>query len=272
MLEPTFIEATIGALAGSMFEQPIDPIASGIAAETSTPGPDVFWQQNYPLKDRGRRRWKKRPRPIEQVTAIGVHHTGIRGGFGVASYQVSQWLRAWDAALRRHELQVGDPPEEHRDKPVVWKRSGLSPDIARKGWAELQALRTRYLGLPYHSISSPADELVMNHKATTYTHHGDRMNGWTWGHAIDDYWDEDSATGDAVESEIGKLARVYKHLHDQGAGLELLEFHFQYAAKPFDPPRIYVEAVAMPFARMHKLKIRMDHKVGGGKTVREVLR
>ena len=233
-------------------------------ATTFEPEVEIFYQDDFPLRERGRRRWRRTPRPLTQIDCYGMHCTGVRGGFGVTRQQTRVWLRRWDQLAAEGQVFQGDPPSEHRSQLTAWIPDTLPTAEARQAWARLQALRTRYLGLPYHSISS-VPELVINHRPDTYTHHGNKMNAYTWGHAIDDRWpDDETVSHDRVELELARLDRLHRHLRDSGAHPVYIECHSQHARKN-DPGAQYVERVLLPFARAHSLSFRSARHTGGGR-------
>lgn len=234
-------------------------------ATTSKQGVDVYFQDGRELSLRGRRRWRLNPRPLEKVEAYGFHTTGVDRGFGVSKNQIRPWLAAWDRLERAGLVRIRRPPREGRDTP--WIPEGTSPDVARYAWARLMAVRERYLGLPYHSLSCPrTKELIINHEPETYTHHGNGMNRYTWGHAMDDVWsDGEDVSQDRVELELAHLERLHKHTRDEGATPKYCETHSQHTRKPHDPGSQYVELVVQPFAREQGLIIRAEAHSGKGR-------
>jgi hypothetical protein len=176
----------------------------------------------------------------------------------------------WDEFARKGNLVYGDPPEEYRDQVVAWVDLELGEERSRLAWARLMALRTRYLGLPYHSISiSSALELLFNHVPSLVTHHGHRMNGYTWGHAFDDVWDDnEDVSQERVDHELDVLERVHIHVVERGARPKACELHSQHSRKPRDPGVQYLERVIVPFARENKLEIRASVHTGSGKPIR----
>ncbi len=239
-------------------------------AQTSTPGVNVFYQDRFPLKQRGRRRWYRSLRDLEAVDCYGFHTTGVNNGFGVTKRQMKPWLELWDQLKRNDAIAVGDPPEEHRDQIVAWIDPALGEERSRIAWARLMALRTRYLGLPYHSLSIVVvQELLINHVPRLVTHHGNRMNGYTWGHAFDDVWSDGEDVSEArVDHELAILERLHSHVVDRGARPGACELHSQHSRKPKDPGTQYLERVIVPFAREHKLEIRASVHTGKGKPIR----
>lgn len=252
-------------------------IASGVAtqagameadiAKTSDPGIDVFWQDIHPLADRGKRRWNNDPRALEAVDCYGFHTTAVNGGFGAANYQIAPWRKTWDRLERTGFVHQGNPPSERRDGLVPWIPEGMSRDVAREAWAKLMAIRTRYLGLPYHSLSaSRVEELIINHLLATYTWHGNGMNRYTWGHAMDDVWEDgELITDERVAHELAAIERVHKHVYDAGGRPRYCETHSQHARKPHDPGASYVAKVMVPFAKENRLIIRASAHSGNGK-------
>ncbi len=239
-------------------------------AKTSNPGVNVYYQDTYPLEQRGRRRWYRSLRDLESLDCYGFHTTGVNGGFGVTKRQMKPWLAVWDELARKGNLAHGDPPEEYRDRVVAWVDPKLGEERSRLAWAKLMALRTRYLGLPYHSMSIvSALELLINHAPRLVTHHGHRMNGYTWGHAFDDVWDDDEDVSQArVDHELAVLERLHVHVYDRGARPKACEMHSQHSRKPKDPGKQYLERVIVPFAREHDLDIRASVSSGSGKPVK----
>lgn len=161
-------------------------------------------------------------RSASSVTTLGVHHTGVRGGFGLTSYHL--------------------------------KASGGDP---------LEGRAARYRKLPYHAVYSPKDQAsIIQWPFWMYTHHGNSMNRYTIGWAVDLDSRFDQVDPDAMILAGIHVVATFREL---GCPMEYIETHSQHSAKPSDPGPEIMRDVLMPLAKHMNMTIRGDVKTGNGK-------
>lgn len=173
-------------------------------------------------------RWRKYDkdgavyRPASSVLTLGVHHTGVRGGFGLTKSQ-----------------------------------------LAAAGGNALQGRAKRYRNLPYHAVCSPKDSAsIIQWPWWMYTHHGNGMNRYTIGWAID----LDSRFD---EFDLGIMVLAGMHVvstfRDLGCPLLNIETHSQHAQKPSDPGLAIMRGVLMPLAKHMNMTINGSVHTGKGR-------
>lgn len=161
-------------------------------------------------------------RPASSVLALGVHHTGVRGGFGLTTSQ-----------------------------------------LKAAGGNALQGRAKRYRNLPYHAVFSPKDfASIIQWPFWMYTEHGNGMNRYTIGWAID----MDSRFD---EFDFGLMVLAGMHVvstfRDLGCPLTYIETHSQHAQKPSDPGPAIMRNVLVPIAKHMNMDIHGAIKSGKGK-------
>lgn len=188
------------------------------------------------------RRTKKR--------GICVHHSAVKGGFGVHGSRVSYWKGqgiAWE------NLEVKTP---NKIQPASWPVR-VPPEYLGQGeealdrWARAMALADRYrgyvsseynTGVPYHAISGPNSVLYLNLDGEWVTWHGNGANNHFLGYAWDANSDVDSFDEDDILRDFEKIVEAYGAEGHFADGLEFTA-HCAWTNKPKDPGKLFLEFI-----------------------------
>lgn len=109
----------------------------------------VIDQTRVPLPQRPKRKWYPGARDLENITAICLHITAVRGGFGARRRDVAKHLERGVSAERARVLAQAD----------------------------------RFLATPYHAVSAAA--LIRNLPEHVTSWHGHGANRYSLGYAVD---------------------------------------------------------------------------------------
>jgi hypothetical protein len=111
---------------------------------------ECVYLEDVPLEDRPKRKWYRSLRHPNEVEAVCLHITAVRGGFGARKRDI-----------QRH---LNDGHITHDDAIVY-------------------AQADRFLATPYHAVSAKA--LVLNLPGEVVSWHGNGCNRYALGYAID---------------------------------------------------------------------------------------
>jgi hypothetical protein len=223
-----------------------------------------------------RKRWKYGlVRDLDTITTIGIHHTSVKGGYGIAKKVKAKALA------------------KEGGKTII----GINDDLTLR--------MKRYENEPYHGVYSIRDDAsIIQYPAWMYTYHGNRMNSYSVGWAIDcdsrydfDDWYLDfystqlkdmdsfmrsklwhSRTGipkpvkqlflgerEKRESPVHipsartALAHFVLTMRESCPNLRMGECHSQHAAKPWDPHLPIIREILLPTFK--ELDITLNHSV-----------
>ena len=206
---------------------------------------------------------------------VCVHHTGVKGGFGVHSSRTKHWTAQgvdWNPVV---DTPAGKATTTW---PVPFEAN--TPEELLQQYARAMALADRYRGfpsqqgnngVPYHAISGPNSVLYLNLPGNWVTWHGDGANNDFLGYA----WDAHSDVDTFSESDILRDLRVMIEVNrDDGHMRDECEFtaHCAWTNKPTDPGKRFLEFLVDKAAPDLGATIRLDFKaMAGAKSIREVL-
>lgn len=240
-------------------------------AQTEDTIVDTIYDQRH-LLARPAQKWYDPAKRTTKKIGICIHHTAVKGGFGVHHKTV----QAYDSeAHRPGNLREGRIC--HWDQPGnTWIKR--AHQIAPDEMARLHALGARYRGqkvggssgkgLPYHAISGPNSVLYLHLPFDWVTWHGNGANSKFLGYA----WDGNSLKQSADRTDtIEDLINLAAIMRSEGHRCDELTVHSAWTSKPHDPGEEFISDIMIPAAEAIGATINLEFSNGRGKPIAETL-
>jgi len=214
---------------------------------------------------------------LTKKTGLGFHNTAVFNGFGA-------WGSIKRANIKRAETNGWVETESGLMVPDgdAWSAWKVKPNerITVEQWARALALGRRYegdppqaynYGVPYHVLMGPNSVLYLNLPFDWVTWHGNSLNNNFLGVGWDANSTKQKISDGLAKDLIYDGERIIDFARSEGHDIQYFDCHSSRTNKPNDPGAEFIREVMMPLAEKTGCEILMDKKVGGGRSIREIL-